>query len=57
MTVIVGQVLVVELRYRGLRLPGAGERDPSRRDGKVGEVEVNRPGPVMLVAVMNVARL
>ena len=31
----------------GLRLPGAGERDPSRRDDKVGEVDVNRP--VMVV--------
>ena len=32
---------------KGLRLPGAGERDPSRRDDKVGEVDVNRP--VMVV--------
>ena len=32
---------------KGLRLPGAGGRDPSRRDGKVGEVDVNRP--VMVV--------
>ena len=38
-------------------MPGAGERDPSRRDDKVGEVDVvdvNRP--VMVVEFMNVAR-
>ena len=28
-------------------MPGAGERDPSRRDDKVGEVDVHRP--VMVV--------
>ena len=32
---------------KGLRLLDAGERDPSRLDGKVGEVDVNRP--VMVV--------